>query len=192
MTTPATSDAQNGPAVTLRRLRPADVSTVAGFEREIAEISFPDDPVTDLGFYERKLATAIDDRKAEAIVAVEGERIVGWAWLAERENFTTRERYGDLRSFYVVKAKRGAGPAFALMRACVEACRARGLTRIVGRTAATNVAMQAVYEIYGFGPKHIVYELPVPIDAAAEQRRVTPAAAPWRKHGRRRPGSRAP
>src|SRR5262249_62352223 len=104
-------------ALTLRRLTPADVPLVAEFEREIAEISFPEDPVTDLGFYEKKLRQAIDDRRAEAIIAEVGGKVAGWAWLAERENFTTKERYGDLRSFYVAVGFRGPAVSLGLMRA---------------------------------------------------------------------------
>src|SRR5712691_8036672 len=95
----------------LRRLAAEDVATIAQFEREIAEISFPDDPVTDLAFYERKLGQAIGDRKSEPMVAVADGRIVGWAWIATRENFITHERYGELRSFYVVKDFRATGYA---------------------------------------------------------------------------------
>src|SRR5580693_4301182 len=47
--------------VVLRRLEPEDVPVIAQFEREIAEISFPEDPVTDLAFYERKLNQAVTD-----------------------------------------------------------------------------------------------------------------------------------
>jgi len=35
----------------LRPLQVKDVEAVAAFERDIAKISFPDDPITDLDFY---------------------------------------------------------------------------------------------------------------------------------------------
>jgi GNAT superfamily N-acetyltransferase len=160
--------------VALRRLEAGDVPTIAQFEREIAEISFPDDPVTDLAFYERKLRQAIDDRKSEPMVGVAGGRIVAWAWIGTRENFVTHERYGELRSFYVVKDFRGTGYAIKLMRACLDYCATRGLARLSGRTHAANEAMQSVYEMYGFEAKHVVYERR--IAAAAEQ--AAPARAP--------------
>jgi GNAT superfamily N-acetyltransferase len=174
----------------LRRLTPADLPRVAAFEREIAEISFPEDPVTDLAFYEKKLRAAIDDRRAEAIIAEVGGAIAGWAWLAERENFTTKELYGDLRSFYVAAGFRSAAVALALMRACFDKARARGLARIVGRTAAGNEAMQAVYALTGFEAKHVTYELK--LGDAAPRRGGTRFSPPARSGGSRKRGSPAP
>lgn len=190
----------NAPAqMTIRRLAPQDVARVAEFERDIATISFPDDPVTDLGFYEKKLRAAIEDRKSEPLVAVIGGDVIGWVWIAERENFTTRERYADLRSFYIAEAHRGAGPAFALMRACLDYCRSRGFVRIVGRTAATNDAMKALYHLYGFTPKHVVYECDIGESARPSERsttsspeRVSGLPARAQKRGSRKPGSRVP
>jgi GNAT superfamily N-acetyltransferase len=144
--------------VVLRRLKPDDIAVIAQFEREIAEISFPDDPVTDPAFYERKLRQAVDDGKSEPMVAEAGDRIVAWAWIGARENFITHERYGELRSFYVVADFRGTGYAMKLMRACLDYCAGHGLARLMGRTHAANEAMQSVYEMYGFEAKHVTYE----------------------------------
>ena len=151
--------------VVLRRLAPEDIPTVAQFEREIAEISFPDDPVTDPAFYERKLRQAVTDAKSEPMVGEADGRIVAWAWIGVRENFITHERYGELRSFYVVADFRGTGFAMKLMRACLDYCASHGLARLSGRTHAANEAMQSVYQMFGFAPKHVTYE-----------RRVEPAA----------------
>ena len=155
--------------VVLRRLASEDVPVVAQFEREIAEISFPDDPVTDPAFYERKLRQAVTDTKSEPMVGAVDGRIVAWAWIGTRENFITHERYGELRSFYVVADFRGTGYAMKLMRACLDYCARNGLARLSGRTHAANEAMQSVYEMFGFEAKHVVYE-----------RMVTPVARPAR------------
>ncbi|HLH90995.1 MAG TPA: GNAT family N-acetyltransferase [Xanthobacteraceae bacterium] len=152
--------------VVLRRLRAEDISVIAQFEREIAEISFPDDPVTDLAFYERKLNQAVGDPKSEPMVGEADGRIVAWAWIGTRENFITHERYGELRSFYVAADFRGTGYAMKLMRACLDHCATHRLAYLMGRTHAANEAMQSVYEMYGFEAKHVTYE-----------RRVEPAAA---------------
>ena len=178
-------------ALALRRLTLADVPRIAEFEREIAVISFPEDPVTDLGFYERKLRATVDDARSDAIIAEIGGEIAGWAWLAERENFTTKERYGDLRSFYIAAPFRGAAPALALMRALIERGREQGYARIVGRTAATNEAMQAVYALTGFTAKHVTYEMRLETDGLA-QPRPRPFRTPARSGGSRRRGSPAP
>ena len=155
--------------VMLRRLAPDDIPVVAQFEREIAEISFPDDPVTDPAFYERKLRQAVTDTKSEPMVGVLDGRIVAWAWIGARENFITHERYGELRSFYVVADFRGTGYAMKLMRACLDYCATHGLARLSGRTHAGNEAMQSVYEMFGFEAKHVVYERLVAAVAARER-----------------------
>jgi GNAT superfamily N-acetyltransferase len=144
--------------VVLRRLTADDLPVIAQFEREIAEISFPEDPVTDLAFYDRKLRQAVTDAKSEPMVGEADGRIVAWAWIGMRENFITHERYGDLRSFYVVADFRATGYAMRLMRACLDYCATHGLARLSGRTHAANEAMQSVYEMFGFEAKHVVYE----------------------------------
>jgi GNAT superfamily N-acetyltransferase len=167
--------------VVLRRLKPEDVPAIVAFEREIAEISFPDDPVTDLAFYERKLRQAVDDRKSEPMVGEADGRIVAWAWIGTRENFITHERYGELRSFYVVADFRGTGYAMKLMRACLDYCVTQGLARLMGRTHVANEAMQSVYEMYGFEAKHVTYERR--IEPAAARPASTPTTRPRPKPG---------
>jgi GNAT superfamily N-acetyltransferase len=177
--------------VALRRLKTEDVPVVAQFECEIAEISFPDDPITDLAFYERKLTQAVTDPKSEPMVGEAGGRIVAWAWIGTRENFITHERYGELRSFYVAADFRATGYAIKLMRACLDYCAAHGLARLSGRTHATNEAMQSVYQMYGFEAKHVTYERRIepPCERApAASRR--PHVKPGEGLFRRKPGGR--
>lgn len=170
--------------VVLRRLKPEDVPVIARFEREIAEISFPDDPVTDLIFYERRLRQAMIDAKGEPMVGECDGRIVAWAWIGVRENFVTHERYGELRSFYVVEDFRATGYAMRLMRACIDYCAGQGLARLTGRTHAANEAMQSVYELYGFEAKHVVYErhiTPAGVRAPAPRPRPKPGEGLFRR-----------
>jgi GNAT superfamily N-acetyltransferase len=177
--------------VVLRRLAPEDIPAIAQFEREIAEISFPDDPVTDLAFYERKLQQAVSDRKSEPMVGEADGRIVAWAWIGTRENFITHERYGELRSFYVVADFRGTGYAMKLMRACLDYCATHGLARLMGRTHVANEAMQSVYEMYGFEAKHVTYERRV--EPAAERATPTrPRPKPGEGLFRRKRGGKKP
>jgi GNAT superfamily N-acetyltransferase len=145
--------------VVARRLRAEDIDTVAGFEREIASISFPEDPVLDLEFYKKRLSAALRDRKSHLIVLdLDGEPI-GWAWIAPRTNFVTKEIYADLKSFYVAPRFRGSFCAMRLMGACLAYCRTHGLNRVVGRTSAQNANMKALYRWFSFTPKHVTFEL---------------------------------
>lgn len=131
---------------------------MAVFECEIAQISFPEDPVTDIQFYEQRLAKYIDDPRVGAFVAEDSSGIVGWALVTRRENFVTKEVYGDFRSLYVSPSRRMNGIAFSLMRSVLEFCAKSKFTRVVGRTSATNEAMNFLYQGFGFKARHIVYE----------------------------------
>lgn len=142
----------------LRRLAADDVDVVAGFEAEIAKISFPEDPITDLEFYARKLERLIDDRNAAGIVAVAEDAVVGWASVSRRTNFITKEPYADFHSIFVAASHRGTTVVADLVDAVFRFCRERRLERVVFRTRATNEPMKAVLARFGFEPKQIYYE----------------------------------
>ena len=97
------------PQALLRPLKAEDIETVAAFERDIAAISFPDDPITDLAFYKKKVGKLIDDRNAATFVADDGTGPVGWAYVSKRQNFITKESYADFHSIF--SARRSAAPA---------------------------------------------------------------------------------
>ncbi|BDA85287.1 hypothetical protein Sa4125_28290 [Aureimonas sp. SA4125] len=164
------------PTPKIRNFKPADIDAVAGFEAEIAVRSFAEEAVTDLDHYRKKLGKLLkygddwtkvlvltDDRGAEAVV--------GWAWVAPRQNFITGDTYADFRSLYVDGAKAGPSAAIMLLRAVLAHCEAKGFTRIVGRTATSNAAMRSLYALAGFQERHVVYELD--IGPSAEGRRPT-------------------
>src|SRR5215813_6094381 len=143
------------------RLRPVeakDLETIASFEREIAKISFPDDPITDLDFYVKKLRHVIDDANAAGIVAEDATGLVGWAYVSRRQNFITKEAYADFHSIYVSPSQRGTGLVSALVNAVFEFCRKQRLDRVVFRTRASNEPMKAVLTRFGFVPAQIYYE----------------------------------
>jgi RimJ/RimL family protein N-acetyltransferase len=146
------------PRFWLRRVELKDVETVAGFEREIAKVSFPDDPITDLGFYVRKVEKLVGYDDARAIVAEDENGVVGWAYVSKRQNFITKERYGDFHSIYVSASQRGTGVASELVNAVFEFCQQEKLDRVVFRTRATNERMKAVLARFGFVPTQIYYE----------------------------------
>ena len=146
------------PQFRLRRLEAQDIETVASFEREIAKISFPDDPITDLNFYAQKLRRCLDDANAAAIVAEDHTGVVGWAHVSTRRNFITKEAYGDFHSIYISPSQRGTGVASELAAAVFDFCRDRELRRVVFRTRATNERMKAVLDRLGFSATQIYYE----------------------------------
>jgi ribosomal protein S18 acetylase RimI-like enzyme len=146
------------PKAWLRPLRTEDIEIVASFERDIAKVSFPDDPITDLGFYMKKVGKLVDDRNAATFVAEDDTGVVGWAYVSKRQNFITKEAYADFHSIFVSPSQRGTGTADRLAEAVFEFCRKQKLDRVVFRTRATNEPMKAVLARVGFVPTQIFYE----------------------------------
>ena len=143
----------------LRRLEPRDIETIALFEREIAKISFPDDPIIDLDFYAKKLTRVVHDNNAAAFVAEDASGdVVGWAHVSKRRNFITKEAYGDFHSIYISPSQRGTDAVGELVRAVFDFCRNENLDRVVFRTRATNERMKKVLARFGFLPAQIYYE----------------------------------
>jgi RimJ/RimL family protein N-acetyltransferase len=154
----------------LRRLEARDLETVAGFEREIAQVSFPDDPITDLSFYVKKLRHVLENDNAAAVVAENAGGLVGWAYVSRRQNFITKEPYADFHSIYVSSSQRGTTVASDLVRAVFDFCRDARLDRVVFRTRASNDRMKAVLARFGFLPTQIYYEKNLADDAVAAGR----------------------
>jgi RimJ/RimL family protein N-acetyltransferase len=146
------------PKARLRPLRTEDIEIVASFERDIAKVSFPDDPITDLGFYMKKVGKLVDDRNAATFVAEDDSGVVGWAYVSKRQNFITKETYADFHSIFVSPSQRGTGTADRLAEAVFDFCRKQKLDRVVFRTRATNEPMKAVLARVGFVPTQIFYE----------------------------------
>jgi RimJ/RimL family protein N-acetyltransferase len=150
--------------VRLRPLQARDVETVASYERDIAKISFPDDPITDFNFYVKKVTKLIGDSNAATFVADDGKSVVGWAYVSKRQNFITKETYADFHSIFVDPSQRGTGTANALCQAVFDYCASQKLDRVVFRTRATNEPMKAVLARVGFVPTQIFYERPITVE----------------------------
>jgi RimJ/RimL family protein N-acetyltransferase len=142
----------------LRSLEEKDLETVAVFESEIAKISFPDDPITDLPFYVKKLRSLLANEHAAAFVVESEDGLVGWANVSERQNFITKEKYADFHSIYVPPSQRGGGVVMELIAAIFHYCREQGLNKVVFRTRADNERMKKVLARVGFLPTQIYYE----------------------------------
>jgi RimJ/RimL family protein N-acetyltransferase len=155
------------PKARLRPLKTEDIEIVASFERDIAKISFPDDPVTDLAFYMKKVGKLVDDRNAATFVAEDDSGVVGWAYVSKRQNFITKETYADFHSIFVSPSQRGTGTADRLAEAVFDFCRKQKLDRVVFRTRATNEPMKAVLARVGFVPTQIFYEKAIELDDKA-------------------------
>lgn len=160
----ADSTAEDGPpsaGLAIRELRVEDIEAVSRFEVEIAVRSFAEEAVTDLDHYRKKIGKLVKYRDDwTRVIEVDGA-VCGWAWVASRRNFITDDLYADFRSFYVDGGRAGPAAAVKLLRTVLAHVESHGFTRIIGRTATSNAAMRALYELAGFSERHIVYELDV-------------------------------
>lgn len=181
----------------IRTLREEDLEAVAGFEVDIARVSFGDEAITDPSFHKKRLERYIGD--GGALVAEDPSgKIVGWALITPRKNASTNDRYGDFRSLFVSEGHRGGRLAFQLMSTVVDYARKCEFSRIAGRTGAENTPMQSIYRYFGFEPRHISFELPL-WDSKPVPRRQDPVpraktggdAVPTRRRGAQKPSRRS-
>lgn len=146
------------PMFQLRPLERADLEKIAWMEAEIAKISFPEDPITDVAFYVKKMEKLIGDPEAMTFVAVRDGEIVGWSYVSIRRNFITKQPYGDYHSIYIDPSQRGTGLSNLLMDSVFNWCRQQKLDHAVFRTRATNEPMKGVLARVGFVPTQIYLE----------------------------------
>ena len=139
----------------------ADLDAIAGFEVDIARASFGDEAITDAAFHRRRVAGALAKRGEIMLVAVPAaapDAPVGWAWMSERTNSLTGERYGNFRSLAVV-AGDARGPAGELLMAAIlTAADKAGMSHLSGKVNASNLGMRALYRTFGFTATHLTME----------------------------------
>jgi ribosomal protein S18 acetylase RimI-like enzyme len=73
-----------------------------------------------------------------------GFATIYWSWAT-----TIAARIGVMNDLYVAPAARGTGAAEALIRACLEECRAHGAAELTWQTAPDNERAQRVYDRIG-------------------------------------------
>jgi L-amino acid N-acyltransferase YncA len=128
-------------SIEIRAARPADAATVA----EIYNQGIEERQAT----FETQLRDAADFADAELLVAVEGERVVGWAKLGE---YSPRECYSGVSeaSIYVERSARGSGVGRALFEALAEDAERSGHWKLIGLLFPENEASVALCRRAGF------------------------------------------
>ncbi|MGD9498358.1 MAG: N-acetyltransferase family protein [Armatimonadota bacterium] len=144
-----------------RLAREEDLAVLAIFERELARLSFPEDPILDLGYHEQKLRRAMEREPEGMIVqtiaapdAPAGDEIAAWMWLTTRRTLATGEPYGVLRSLYVRRRYRRHGLALSLAQYAVRHFAQRGVKKIMAKVHAGNAPAVQVLRRAGFRPLH--------------------------------------
>jgi GNAT superfamily N-acetyltransferase len=83
---------------------------------------------------------ARDDEDGRAV----GFATIFWTW-----STLSADRLGVMNDLFVARDARGGGVADALIAACADQCRERGVPELAWQTAKTNARAQTVYERVG-------------------------------------------
>lgn len=122
----------------------ADISAI--YNAAIAErgSTFETAPRSTADFHAR-----IDDERFPFLVAIAGERVLGWAGLAP---YSSRECYAGIAeaSVYVDALSRGRGTGTALAEELAAAAEQRGFHKLVGKLFTDNLASIRLVERCGF------------------------------------------
>ncbi|MEN3357621.1 MAG: hypothetical protein V7637_1603 [Mycobacteriales bacterium] len=145
-------------------VRPAgepDLDRIAGFEIEIARISFDDEAIVDPALHRKRVGKALGQPGEITLVAVADpdDTPLGWAWLTSRTNSLTGARYGNFRSLAVADGPDRGELGELLLAAVLDAAAAEGLTELVGKVHARNLGMRTLYRKFGFEAVHLTMRL---------------------------------
>ncbi|HEX4512278.1 MAG TPA: GNAT family N-acetyltransferase [Polyangiaceae bacterium] len=102
--------------------------------------------------YARFLESSSRDPKALVLVALRGERRVGYVYarLEPRDWNALRDAAGELHDIFVVAAERRTGVASALLEETKARFTALGAPRVILSTAVQNEAAQRLFSRHGF------------------------------------------
>jgi len=145
----------------VRQATESDLDTLAGFEVEIALISFGDEAITDAGLHRKRVSGALGKPGEITLVAVAEAapgRPLGWAWLSGRTNSLTGARYGNFRSLAVADVPDRSQIGELLLAAVLRAADESGLRQLSGKVHARNLGMRTLYRKFGFEATHVTME----------------------------------
>jgi GNAT superfamily N-acetyltransferase len=110
------------------------------------EVAPADDALLEMS---RVLIDDPDRQGLQLIARDDGGRAVGFATIFWTWSTLSAERLGVMNDLFVSQDARGGGVADALIAACTDQCRERGVPELAWQTAKTNLRAQAVYERVG-------------------------------------------
>jgi len=149
------------PGYLVREATADDLDAIAGFEVEIAIVSFGNEAVTDAGLHRRRVGGALGKPGEITLVAAAQSAPgtpVGWAWLSGRTNSLTGARYGNFRSLAVAEVPGRSQVGELLLAAVLRAASDAGLRQLTGKVHARNLGMRALYRKFGFEAAHVTME----------------------------------
>jgi ribosomal protein S18 acetylase RimI-like enzyme len=149
------------PGFQIRPAREEDLDVIAGFEIEIARVSFGDEAIEDPALHRKRVAGALGKPGEVTLVAVAAGAPavpVGWAWLSGRTNSLTGARYGNFRSLATADVPGRGQIGELLMQAELQASDQAGFVHLTGKVHASNLGMRTLYRKFGFEATHITME----------------------------------
>jgi L-amino acid N-acyltransferase YncA len=145
----------------IRPAREEDLDAIAGFEAEIARVSFGDEAIEDRSLHRKRVLAALGKAGEITLVAVAAGAPgvpVGWAWLSGRTNSLTGARYGNFRSLAAADGPDRSEVAELLMAAVLRAAGDAGYQHLTGKVHAANLGMRTLYRKFGFRAAHLTME----------------------------------
>ena len=137
-----------------------DIPLLALFERELARIAFPEDPIDDLEYHANRLRKSMRKEPDGMVVLVDSEsgEVLAWMWAVTKTTLATAETYGVLRSIYVRPAARGANIGAMLAQYALRYFEGLGITRVVTKLHHTNLVGIRTVEKAGFEGMHLTLQ----------------------------------
>lgn len=136
---------------TIRPIRPADDTPLADIIHAVlGEFGATGDGFAGADAEMASLSAAYAAPRHAYFVAEAAGQVIGGAGIAPLDggDATTAE----LRKMYLLPTSRGHGVGARLMRACLDAARAAGFTRVYLETLESMTAARRLYQAHGFVP----------------------------------------
>ncbi len=141
----------------LQRDRAAALSFIRGsqaYEHEVEPNRRLDPQVADN--YLPVLMKAVADKQGRVLVAEQDGRAIGWAIILVEENplfvIEAERRFGYIGELFVEAAARGAGVGQALMAACEDDARRKGLGQVMVGVLTQSKRTAEIYARAGYQP----------------------------------------
>jgi RimJ/RimL family protein N-acetyltransferase len=156
----------------IRNITERDLDVLAGFESEIAVISFGEEAVTDPEHHKKKIRKGMEKSPEGMLVLEAAGEVRGWLWMALQTNSVSMEPYIHFKSFYVKNGGEQTGYSQELMKAGMDYALGTGAARIVGKTFVSNLPMRLLYQKFRFKPTHLTMEYHISAESKRRERTV--------------------
>jgi L-amino acid N-acyltransferase YncA len=158
----STADPADPARYLIRNAGQGDLDAIAGFEIEIAQVSFGAEAITDPALHRKRVSGALGKPGEVTLIAAArqapGEPL-GWAWMSPRANSLTGARYGNFRSLAVADVPDRSLIGELLLAAVLRAADDAQFTQLTGKVHASNLGMRTLYRKFGFEATHVTMEL---------------------------------